>query len=84
MVFGIIAVGLIAFVWWQIRQIQRHKARRNSLHQDGGGFWIWTDFDGETRRSGTHPDEPGGAWYSSSDNGEGGGSDGGGDGGGGD
>ncbi|SMX37857.1 hypothetical protein [Maliponia aquimaris] len=74
---GIIGILVVAgVVLLVIRSSQRHKARRASLHQDGAGTWVWVDFDGSTRRSDIHPDQPGGAWHSKpSDNDGGGGGD---------
>lgn len=84
MVWGIAAIVLILIVWTQVQRNRRYKARRESLHQDSAGFWVWTDFDGSTRQSNTKPDSSGGAWFHESSDRGGDGFDGGGDGGGGD
>ena len=76
-----VMAAIIGTVIWDSR---RRKRRRASLHQDSSGTWVWTDFDGSTRSSRTHPEEKGGDWYNEpGGGGYDGGSDGGGDGGGG-
>lgn len=81
MVWLIVALVVAWIVWSQVRRSKRVRSRRESLHHDGAGYWVWTDFDGSTQRSKTHPDDPGGAWFSSGGH-SGGGHDGGFDGGG--
>ncbi|MGH1416170.1 MAG: hypothetical protein ACRBB0_21965 [Pelagimonas sp.] len=82
---GVLVVVAIGLIWagLSIRKSRQRKKRRASLHQDSTGTWFWTDFDGSSRSSSTHPDRKGGDWYSEpGGDGYDGGSDGGGDGGG--
>ncbi|WP_157133001.1 hypothetical protein [Roseobacter sp. SK209-2-6] len=74
---GALVILVVAFIVWDIRRTRR---RKESLYQDHTGAWVWIDHSGEERRSDTHPEEPGGEWYSdgSGDGGDGGGGDGGG------
>ncbi|MEM6906059.1 MAG: hypothetical protein AAF568_09215 [Pseudomonadota bacterium] len=70
-----IMLGLWAVSAW--RQAQRRRRRKETLRRGEDGVYVWIEFDGSERRSETHPEEPGGAWYG--DAGGDGGGDGGGD-----
>lgn len=71
---GIIGIVVVAgIVLLVIRSSRRHKARRDSLHRDNSGAWVWVEFDGSTQRSDIHPDRPGGAWYTKPSDTDGGG-----------
>ncbi|WP_136442181.1 hypothetical protein [Pacificoceanicola onchidii] len=81
--FGALAAFSLFGIWVLILRQRRYRKRRDSLHQDSSGSWVWTDFDGSPRSSLTHPDRKGGDWYSEP-GGDGFDAGGGGDGGGGD
>ncbi|EBA07373.1 hypothetical protein [Sagittula stellata] len=77
-VFFLILVLLAGLAIRSVRDRRRRKRRRDTLHRDGDGVWLWTDFDGTEHRSNSHPDRGCGASGTSDDASSGGG-DGGGD-----
>ncbi|MGD1882039.1 MAG: hypothetical protein ACFB11_06900 [Paracoccaceae bacterium] len=59
-----VLILMFACIW--LWDFARRQKRRATLYRDETGFYVWVDFDGRKCRSRTHPEKPGGAWYSHS------------------
>lgn len=73
--FGWIGIGLVAVALWAVGRRRGRPARRRPARGSDSGGYVWTDFDGQSRRS--DDDRPDRAETDSGD--DGGGGDGGGD-----